>query len=66
MASLLATFFGRRALKAVVGGVMAGGGVVATQAMQACDVESLLSQVMTVGATAAAGWLATYIAPNKQ
>ena len=62
----LAHFFGKRALKAVVGGVVAAGSVAATTAMQACDIESVLTQVMTVGATGLAGWLATYVVPNKK
>lgn len=63
--NILAHFFGRRALKAVVGGIMAGGGVIATSAAQACDVESALAQIFSAGGAALAGYLATYIVPNK-
>lgn len=63
---IAAHFFGRRALKAVVGGAMAAGGVVATTALQACDIKSIMTQVLTIGATGLAGWLATYLAPNKK
>jgi uncharacterized membrane protein len=58
--------FGPTALKAVVGGVVAGGSVVATTAAGACDWNSIGSQIGAALGAYAIGHIATWIVPNKK
>ena len=59
---LAVKFLGPRALKAVTSAVTTGGAAFAAT----CDVESALTQILTTGGAALAGYIATYIVPNKK
>jgi hypothetical protein len=66
MLGLLLKFFGPTALKAVMGGIVASGSVVATTASGACDWNSIGSQVGAALGAFVVGHLATWIVPNKK
>lgn len=62
LGSFALRYIGPRAFKAVTGAITTGGAA----AMASCNVEDIVTQVLTTGVAGLAGYIATYLVPNKQ